>query len=129
MSAGRTSQDLPSVLTATERAEIEARQDGALPPETRRALRHGSAALADRAEAQAQSRLFDDLARAAVGKAAERHRANRAATRDSRPEYPPNTSGAEPALQDLQHHRSAGLVWHRRAHPEWTDPGRMDPGA
>lgn len=95
--------DRPENLTAAEVADLEARQDGSLPPEARRVLRHGSGALARLAEALAQSRLFDDLAKSVVQRRALPRRA------DPQPDAPASALGGE-----LAGYRREGLIWQAR---------------
>ena len=96
----------PATLTASEVAELEAGQDGDLPPEARRARRYGSGELARRAEALAQSQLFDNLAKAAVHRGALFRQANAQL---------PNPLAELPMLSrwsgDLVSYRSEGLFW------------------
>jgi hypothetical protein len=129
MGAEQPSPDVPSVLTAAERAEIEARYEGTPPQAIRRALRHGGGILADRAEARAQSRLFDALARAAVGTGAEQRRADltRGTAGAATAEVPAGDSAqglaaADAVAHDLLQHRKAGLLWRRLARADDTDP-------
>lgn len=88
-------------LTTAEAADLETRQDGPLPAEARRALRHGAGDRALAAEAQAQSLFFDNLAKAAVRR--------RAQLRSS------GSSAAEnDAAGDLMSYRGDGLLWQAR---------------
>ena len=114
---GENDRQRPATLTASEVAELEAGQDGGLPPEARRARRHGSGELAWQAEAVAQSQLFDDLAKAAVHRGALFRQANA---------QQPNPRAELPILNrlsgDLVSYRGEGLFWQARtlAKPDAT---------
>jgi hypothetical protein len=107
-----------AILQPAEVADLEAREDGSPPPEIRRAVRHGSGDLARRAEALAQSRLFDDLAKSAAHRRALLRETllRGALSRAGMPSDRPSLDDlADNLTDDLVSYRSEGIVWQARS--------------